>query len=88
MIKKLLDKLWGNNNKEIINGHWYVRLSDVNELITNAEFITPKKPNEKITMDDLASNLLDKGFIFERNPDNGDIFRRKKGDYNNKEKIS
>ena len=86
MIRKLLNKIWGSN-KEKINGHWYVKLSDVNELIANAQFIEPEKVVEKPTLDDLASHLLDKGFIYERNPDTGDIFRRKVGDYNNKEKI-
>ena len=79
MIRKLLDKIWGSS-KEKINGHWYVKLSDVNELIANAKFIEPQEVNKKPTMDQLASHLLDKGFIFERNPDTGDIFKRKIGD--------
>ena len=87
MIRKLLDKIWGSS-KEKINGHWYVKLSDVNELIANAKFIEPQEVNKKPTMDQLASHLLDKGFIFERNPDTGDIFKRKAGDYNNREKIN
>ena len=39
-------------------------------------------------MDDLASHLLDRGWIFERNPSTGDIFRRRVGDYDNREKIN
>ena len=79
MIRNLLNKLWKSDNKQKVNGHWYVRLSDVAELMENAKFIEPKQTLKKLSMDDLASHLYDKGFIFERNPDTGDIFKRKIG---------
>ena len=88
MIRNLLNKFWKSDNKQKVNGHWYVRLSDVAKLIENAEFIEPEKSEKKLSMDDLASNLLEKGWIFERNPDTGDVFKRRKGEYNNRKKIS
>jgi hypothetical protein len=88
MIRNILNKLWKSNNKQKVDGHWYVRLSDVAKLIDNAKFIEPEKTEEKLTMDDLASHLLDRGWIFERNPSTGDVFRRRVGDYDNREKIN
>tara|TARA_R100001443_G_C3246553_1_gene152132 strand:+ start:66 stop:329 length:264 start_codon:yes stop_codon:yes gene_type:complete len=87
MIKNILNKLW-RSNKEKVNGHWYVKLSDVCELLDNAKFIEPKKTEKKLTENDLASHMVNKGWIFERNPDTGEIWRREKGNYDNREKIS
>ena len=47
----ILNKLWKSNNKEKVNGHWYVRLSDVAELMENAKFIEPKQTLKKLSMD-------------------------------------
>jgi hypothetical protein len=82
MIKNILNKLW-RSNKEKVNGHWYVKLSDVCELLDNAKFIEPKKTEKKLTENDLASHMVNKGWIFERNPDTGEIWRREKGNYDN-----
>jgi hypothetical protein len=87
MIKNILNKLW-RSNKEKVNGHWYVKLSDVCELLDNAKFIEPKKTEKKLTENDLASHMVNKGWIFERNPDTGEIWRREKGNYDNREKVS
>ena len=87
MIKNILNKLW-RSNKEKVNGHWYVKLSDVCELLDNAKFIEPKKTEKKLTENDLAAHMVNKGWIFERNPDTGEIWRREKGNYDNREKIS
>ena len=51
-------------------------------------FIEPKKTEKKLTENDLASHMVNKGWIFERNPSTGDIFRRRVGDYDNREKIN
>jgi hypothetical protein len=32
--------------------------------------------------------MVNKGWIFERNPDTGEIWRREKGNYDNREKVS
>jgi hypothetical protein len=51
MNKKLLDQIW-ESNKEKINGYWYVKLSDVNELIANTQFKN-KKEAKKMTKEEL-----------------------------------
>ena len=88
MIKNILNKLWKSDNKEKVNGHWYVKLSDVAKLLENAKFIEPVNTEKKLSMDDIANEMLHKGWIFERNPDTGEVWRRRKGDYDNKEKIN
>ena len=85
MIKSILDKLWKSNNKRKLDGHWYVRLSDVGKYLENT-FNNTK--NKKISMNEVASHLVNKGWIFERNTDTGDVWKRKVGDYDNREKVN
>lgn len=88
MMKNILNKIWKSSSKEKVNGHWYVKLSDVCELLDNAKFIEPQKTEKKLTEEDLAAHMVNKGWIFERNPETGEIWKRKVGDYNNRKKVN
>ena len=61
---------------------------DKEEYTTHELDQTWEECNEKYGIKETEEDNDEKLYIYERNPDTGEIFRRKKGDYTNKESIN
>ena len=97
LSKKITSCIWDKCTKQIVDGYVYVKMDDIIKLHIEKddslehwekEWEEKQKSNTKITMNQIASYLNDRGWIFERNPDTGDIWRRKSGDIHNRKKIN
>tara|TARA_R110000824_G_scaffold83190_2_gene208342 strand:+ start:454 stop:714 length:261 start_codon:yes stop_codon:yes gene_type:complete len=82
--KKIISQIWDSCSKQIVDGYVYVKMDDLIKLETQ-EIL--KENDHKIDMNQVATYLNSKGWIFERNPDRGQIWRRRPGDYDNREEI-
>ena len=94
--KKIISQIWDSCSKQIVDGYIYIKMDDIIKLHIEKddslehwekEWEEKQKSNTKITMDQVATYLNNKGWIFERNPDTGQIWRRRPGDYDNREEI-
>tara|TARA_R110002167_G_scaffold242083_1_gene447402 strand:+ start:123 stop:383 length:261 start_codon:yes stop_codon:yes gene_type:complete len=82
--KKIISQIWDSCSKQIVDGYVYVKMDDLIKLEIQE---ISKENNPKMGMDQVATYLNNKGWIFERNPDTGQIWRRRPGDYDNREEI-
>ena len=94
--KKIISQIWDDCSKQIVDGYIYIKMDDIIKLHIEKddslehwekEWEEKQKLNTKITMNQVASYLNDNGWIFERNPDTEEIWRRKPGDIHNREKV-
>ena len=78
MDKKITNCIWDNCSKQIIEGYVYVKMDDIIKLNIKENNLEVK--DNDITMDTVANYLVNEGWIFERNPSTGEIWKRKPGD--------
>tara|TARA_R100001443_G_scaffold114879_1_gene131536 strand:+ start:46 stop:303 length:258 start_codon:yes stop_codon:yes gene_type:complete len=81
--KKIISQIWDGCEKQIVDGYVYIKMDDLIKL--EIEEILSQK--EKMNMDKVAHYLNGEGWIFERNPDNGQVWKRRPGDIHNREKV-
>ena len=86
MDKKITNCIWDNCSKQIIEGYVYVKMDDIIKLNIKENNLEVK--DNDITMDTVANYLVNEGWIFERNPSTGAIWKRKPGDIHNRELIN
>jgi|TARA_R110000782_G_C14680539_1_gene399964 hypothetical protein len=94
--KKITSKIWDNCSKQIVDGYVFVKFDDIikTQIVEEdkEDLVITKEDLElelkDINMDQVATYLNGTGWIFERNPDTGDIWRRKIGDHKNRIKIN
>jgi hypothetical protein len=84
--KKITSQIWDNCSKQIVDGYVYVKMDDIIKLSTDHSPLIEEKPT-KIDMNQIATYLNSEGWIYERNPDTGEIWRRRPGDYKNRKRI-
>ena len=84
LSKKITGCIWDKCAKQIVDGYVYVKMDDIIKLSTPDHHPIEGK---EIDMNQIATYLNSKGWIYERNPDTGEIWRRRPGDYNNRVKI-
>jgi len=90
MDKKITSCIWDNCAKQIIEGYVYVKMDDIIKLnIEEEDLILDdlEDKNNDVDMNTVANYLVNEGWIFERNPDTDEIWRRKSGDIHNRELI-
>tara|TARA_R110000764_G_scaffold169565_1_gene256725 strand:+ start:226 stop:543 length:318 start_codon:yes stop_codon:yes gene_type:complete len=103
LSKKITSKIWDKCAKQIVDGYVYVKMDDViklqieskdlsmdelDEMGHDTEYEWVLKPTKITSMDEVATYLNGKGWIFERNSDTGDIWKRKSGNIHNRKKIN
>tara|TARA_R110002020_G_scaffold164657_1_gene351522 strand:+ start:4253 stop:4510 length:258 start_codon:yes stop_codon:yes gene_type:complete len=81
--KKIISQIWDGCEKQIVDGYVFIKMDDLIKL--EIEEILNQK--EKINMDKVATYLNSEGWIFEKNPDTGQVWKRRPGDIHNREKI-
>ena len=82
--KKIISQIWDGCEKQIVDGYVYVKMDDlikleIKDILSNT--------NREIDMNQVATYLNKEGWIFERNPDTGEIWKRRFGDIHNRELI-
>ena len=82
--KKIIAQIWDGCEKQIVDGYVYVKMDDlikleIKDILSNT--------NNEIDMNQVATYLNKEGWIFERNPDTGEIWKRRFGDIHNREKV-
>ena len=83
--KKIISQIWDGCEKQIVDGYVYVKMDDLIKL--EIEEILNPTIKEDMNMNKVANYLNSKGWIFERNPDTGQVWKRRPGDIHNRQKV-
>lgn len=84
--KKITSKIWDNCAKQLVDGYIFVKMDDIIKLNIEKEdlIVDDLEVINKNDMNYIASYLNKEGWIFEHNPDTGDIWKRRPGDIHNR----
>jgi hypothetical protein len=63
-------------------------VKDIEKFIENNVVSCPYIQIKNVEKKEISEIMEESLYIYERNPDTGEIFRRKKGDYTNKECVN
>jgi len=84
--KKIISQIWDGCEKQIVDGYVFIKMDDLIKLEIEENNLEVK--DNDVTMDTGANYLVNEGWIFERNPSTGEIWKRKPGDMHNRKLIN
>tara|TARA_R110000751_G_scaffold253020_2_gene352639 strand:+ start:443 stop:703 length:261 start_codon:yes stop_codon:yes gene_type:complete len=77
LSKKIISCIWDNCTKQVVEGYVYVKIDDIIKLnLEKKDLIMDNGEYAVNSMNNVATYLNNNGWIFESNPNTGDVWRK------------